>query len=913
MTHTQIATPANTTYITKPPVHTTVAPMLPIALGLIAGIIIDNLLHAPMAVSVTLATLALILPSAASRIPGRMQPTASNVAYDFVRRRRGTIAICLCAAALGMLRHALADRFLPREHVANFVGDESIIATITGRVVSSPRIIEPDPLAPRAYLRPASTRCLLEADAIDDESPGSAAGRISLTIREPHLLLREGDRIRVTGWLYRIRPPLNPGAYDWAKHHRRDGVYVGLSTDHAAAVHIMGDADTSALSRGLAALRTRLRGYLVESAFPDDDESAGVVAAMVLGRRGDVSDALNDAFLRTGNVHFLAASGMHVAWLALVGWAVAFVCGLDYRKTALLVAALILAFVVVAEPRPSILRAGIVGLLACATIYARGFLSHVNALSVAAVLILMIDPTDGFRPAFQLTFLATLGLLHFFPLVSNAIAAMWLRLGRPGIARLFHVAYGDESDNIGAQLAIEAPVLLPNRPSRLDHLKTAGYRISNLAALSFSLSLSEWLITAPLGCYYFNTFAPWGSIGTFLVAPFAMLTASIGFITLLAGLILPSTGVLLGPLLDAVAGFMIGFVRLLADLPGALLDGRTPPLGWTVAIYGLIALWGYGPKAWLKKWRRYYYIAAALLAAFWLCWPYAKNVSDGGLRVWMLAVGDGTATVVELPNGKTVIYDFGTRSSLNPVSVADDFFRDRGIYDIEAAFVSHGDFDHFSAIEGIATKTPIHRVIINDQYIPLAGEKSAAAMFLSTMQKANIPVEITSGATTFDLCPGVLIESIWPPARDQRPAPTDNDSSTVLKIEYQGRSILLTGDIAEWAQGWLLSDWTTTQNGTANGAAAGEAGFAHSGTSGSRIADVLAIPHHGSVVANTQAFIDTVNPAVAVRSTGQRRALTINDIEKLAGRERLYFTTADDGCIVITIRNGEITARRAMK
>ncbi len=912
MTRSPHATPVNTTYITKPPVRPAVAPMLPVSLGFIAGIVIDNLIHSPITISSMLAVLGMIAPFAAARIPVRTQSNALNAVFEFVRRKRWTIAVCLCAAALGMLRHALADRFLPRDHVANFVGDESIITTVTGRVVSAPRIIEPDPLAPRAYQRPARTRCLLEAETIGDESPLHAVGRISVTIREPHLLLREGDRIRVTGWLYRIRPPQNPGAYDWARHHRRDGVYVGLSTDHAAAVHILDDAGASALSRGLAALRARLRGYLVESAFPDDDESAGVVTAMVLGRRGDVSEALNDAFLRTGNVHFLAASGMHVAWLALVGWAVAFVCGLDYRKTALLVAALIFAFVVIAEPRPSILRAGIVGILACATIYARGMVSHINALAVAALIILMIDPADGFRPAFQFTFLATLGLLHFFPLISNAIAAMWLRLGRPGIARLFHVAYGDEPDEIGARIAMNLPVPSPSRTSRFDQLKAIGYRIANLVALSFSLSLSEWLITAPLGCYFFNTFAPWGAIGTFLVAPFAMLTASIGFITLLAGLILPSTGIVLGPLLEAAAGFMIGFVRLLADLPGALLDGRTPPIGWAVAVYGLIALWGYGAKSLLNKWRRYYYIAAVLLAAFWMCWPYAKSISDGALRVWMLAIGDGTATVIELPNGKALIYDFGTRSSLNPVSIANDFFRERGIREIEAAFVSHGDFDHFSAIEGIARKTPIRRVIINDQYIPLAGEKSAASQFLGAMKQAAIPVEITSGATTFDVCSGVLIESIWPPPRAERPAPSDNDASTVLKIEYQGRSILLTGDIAEWAQGGLLSDWTTTQSESDNGAATSEAGSADSRPSVSRIADVLAIPHHGSVVANTQAFIDTVNPAVAVRSTGQRRTLTINDIEKLAGRKRIYFSTADDGSIVITIRNGEITARRAM-
>jgi len=49
-----------------------------------------------------------------------------------------------------------------------------------------------------------------------------------------------------------------------------------------------------------------------------------------------------------------------------------------------------------------------------------------------------------------------------------------------------------------------------------------------------------------------------------------------------------------------------------------------------------------------------------------------------------------------------------------------------------------------------------------------------------------------------------------------------------------------------------------------------------------------------------------------VRSVGERRALTINGIESIVGDSRRYFSTADDGCILLIIRDGAIEARAVM-
>jgi len=173
--------------------------------------------------------------------------------------------------------------------------------------------------------------------------------------------------------------------------------------------------------------------------------------------------------------------------------------------------------------------------------------------------------------------------------------------------------------------------------------------------------------------------------------------------------------------------------------------------------------------------------------------------------------------------------------------------------------------------------------VINGQFPNFSGESSASSRFLSSMRERGIPVEVTSGPQTFDGGAGVSIDSLWPPPAAERMAPDDNDSSTVLRIAYQGRVVLLCGDAAEWGIAGLLDR-------------------------GSLGADAMALPHHGSVVHNTAAFIDKVNPRITVRSTGQRQAMTTNGIAGLVGNRRLL-NTAEEGCVRLRIRDGELSIR----
>ncbi|MFQ5411658.1 MAG: ComEC/Rec2 family competence protein, partial [Phycisphaerae bacterium] len=731
-----------------------------------------------------------------------------------------------------------------------------------------------------AYPTRPKTRFLIEAVQIENpDHPIETSGNIKVTVKESVDSIGPGDRIRLTGWLYRPRAPQNPGAYDWAARLRDEGIFAGLSCDHAASVILLEKSATRGWQGLRDRLRNRLNGYLIDRAFAEDDESAGVLAAMVLGQRGAVDRATNEAFIRTGNAHFLAASGLHVGWLAFIGWAVLKLFRVPYRAVAVVLAVLIVTYVLIAEPRPSILRAGIIGLIGCAGVTIRRRLMIVNWLSASAVVILLIDPADLFRPAFQLSFVAVLAVMHLSGVIRERMDHYLPFLPRWKLAilhppRRFPYA---EKDKAGG----------PSLP------RLILYGLMRAVRLSICVSIAAWLANIPLAAWHFDRFASWGWLGTLLLWIPAFVVTALGYLKLLCGLVFPPSAQLFGPLLAGATEIMLDWVRLLARVPGTLVDGRSPSLAWVCAVYGCLYLRVYRrnliPTLGTKQIRipHCYKLLVLVLVLWWAVPPRWVKADRGAMNVWMLAVGNGTGTVIELPDGRTLLYDFGTRSPYDVSRVGVHFLKHRGIREIEAAFVSHPNFDHYGGLEALAKEIPIRRLVISDQFEQFVEVGSQAARFLQGMRSLGVEVEVIGGPTVLKGMGSVTIETIWPPPATDRLAPDANNSSIVLRLDYQNRSILLTGDISEWGIGGLLAE-------------------------GEIRADALALPHHGSVVHNTATFIEAVNPSIVVRSTGQRRALTINGIEMLVG-DRTYFNTADVGCARIRIADGEIRAWAAME
>lgn len=156
----------------------------------------------------------------------------------------------------------------------------------------------------------------------------------------------------------------------------------------------------------------RVWQWLARSGLPDRERA--VVLALLLGVRNELDADQKDAFARSGTMHVLAVSGMHVA---LIYWVLMTLLNpLGGSPRALWTRAVIAMFVLwgyagITGATPSVLRATVM----CSLFVIAGLLGRrsatLNTLAGAALLLLLADPRMLFQLSFQLSFLAVLGIV----------------------------------------------------------------------------------------------------------------------------------------------------------------------------------------------------------------------------------------------------------------------------------------------------------------------------------------------------------------------------------------------------------------------------------------------------------------------------------------------------------------------
>jgi competence protein ComEC len=145
---------------------------------------------------------------------------------------------------------------------------------------------------------------------------------------------------------------------------------------------------------------------------------------------------------------------------------------------------------------------------------------------------------------------------------------------------------------------------------------------------------------------------------------------------------------------------------------------------------------------------------------------------------------------------------------------------------------------------------------------------------------AGSRVQLVHGGDRLRVEPGVEIEVLHPPAG--RGDDDDNANSIVLRIQYAGRSLLLTGDVEGTGLDALLR---LPEQPT----------------------DVLLAPHHGAKAANTPELAAWCRPQVVVLSTGDRDRGAA--LQRVYGENCRVLSTANAGAVRVQITaDGHFTA-----
>ncbi len=293
----------------------------------------------------------------------------------------------------------------------------------------------------------------------------------------------------------------------------------------------------------------RLRQRIVTAQARWLGEPAGnLLSAMTLGRKAvDLPYDVRDSFIKAGLAHTLAASGFHVS--LILGLVLGGLRAQPPRTRAIAGALTLLMYIGLTGLQPSVVRASVMGFGALIGLASEKQVKPLGCLLIAANLILLWNPQWIWDVGFQLSAVATLGLIVTVP---------WLM-------------------------------------AQMDFLPT------NVATM-LAVPMAAYFWTIPLQLYYFEVLPPYSVLLNGLATPLVVAISVGGFVSAAAAMVLPILGSAIAAIFYYPIYLLIWLVGLFNQLPGSSVEVKgigAIAVVVSYSIYAAICIW-----LWRKEQKR---------------------------------------------------------------------------------------------------------------------------------------------------------------------------------------------------------------------------------------------------------------------------------------------------------------------
>lgn len=672
-------------------------------------------------------------------------------------------------------------------------------------------------------------------------------GHLMISLKEENRSFCVGDRLRCLCKLYPPHGFHNPGGFSYERHLAFEGIHtIGFLSEDRNWVNI-GEGYKNPLLLRIESWRDHIRNFLETETHP---RSSGILKALVLGERGDISEEVTEHFIVTGIAHLLAISGDHLGIVAFLSFSLLtwilkrselLLLSISVKKwAAALTIPCILLYTFIAGGGISVIRATIMVITFFLSILFNRERNLLHTLVLAAFLILLFSPPSLFDVSFQLSFLAVLSILYLVP-------------------RILRGLKGEEIS------------LFPKA--------SWGEKIWGYMKISLIVTGVAIIGTAPFVALHFNRVSPIGLVTNLLFVPW------VGFIIVPLSLIASLLSFFFYPLAtllihvnDFLTMILLRTVAFFASFPYASFFISTPTALEIILFCLLLFSFVHLQKG---KAVRYLFLALCMTLLLDLAFWNLKGWFQKDLIITFIDVGHGDSILIEFPKGKRMLIDGGglyeDRFDIGKNVIAPLLWKKK-IGKIDILALTHPDPDHLKGLNFIATHFSVGQFWDSG----LQEDSDSYLQLKETLLKKKIEWLSLNEKTPPQMIHGVQISILNPPTRKESPRKAQdptflNNQSLVMKIQFKNIGLLLTGDIEKEAEYRMLRVELPLK------------------------VDILKVPHHGSSSSSTPLFLERVKPAYAILSVGER------NIGKLPHPEVLKKYRQLGSRILRTDRHGAIT------
>ena len=566
------------------------------------------------------------------------------------------------------------------------------------------------------------------------------------TVNNIYKQIKIGNTISLIGTISKAKNDRNPGEFNYEKYLNNKGI-VGLINCYKPEQLEIVDNTNSNLRNIVFSIRKKIDESIKKN---HSKTAAALLKGILLADRKDLDYDIRTTFVNSGVIHVLAVSGLHVGFI--IGIFFLLFGRFNIRLKYILTIVGIVIFLVITGGHSSVFRASTMAIIFLIARLSARSTNGYNSISIAAFLLLLLDPNELFNPGFQLSFSAVLSILIIYPIFSEKIY----------------------------RLKINA--------------------LSKNLLLFISVSIAAQLGTLPFTLIYFHKLSIISIFANLIVIPIIGVIVALGVTTLILSFFLPVASVFASANMILIEA-MFYFVNYTSSLTFSyipiynfsLVDGIFFYFFLIIIIY---SIYKYNNKVLLI-------LTILLTIISFSNYLYLDNeeiLPKNNLSIVAIDVGQGDAILIKFPNDKIALIDAGNSTEYfdNGERVIYPLLQKLEIDKINTAFISHMDSDHFAGIISLVEKN-----IIDTIYKPCDKFSIKDNIFEEFVEANNIYLKHYSEGS-FEIG-GAKVFFLNDTSSMTYKQFDSNNKSGIIKICYGNNSFLFVGDAEIEAEEYLVN------------------------------------------------------------------------------------------------------------
>jgi len=535
-------------------------------------------------------------------------------------------------------------------------------------------------------------RILLQVNSVNDSI---ASGYILASVyknkfkEDAPVSLTYGDVVELKGKIEPLPEQRNPGEFDYGRYLKMHGVDAVFSAYGFESITLVGHESQNPWYANVIIPVKRYSIKVIDENL--GGEEGEYLKGLLLGERSNISSDTKENFINAGVAHIIAVSGLNVAYVALILWAILIFIPIKHSYKIFITILCLLFYMDLTGNTPSIVRAVIMASIFLLAQIAQRKPNSYNIISFAALVILVIDPRQLFDAGFILSFTALLSIISIYPVLNKWINGItWFKT-----------------------------------------LNSEKYSVKVFKAIValFLGTLAAQLGTLPITAIMFKKVSVISLVSNLFAIPLSNISLAIGFIMVLVSPISGWLGSVFGAVNQMLLYVQLSLIEFYANVDFAFVQ--------TYFVNGMMLVFYYIVLVLILTVNLNNYkirLAASLLLALnFAVWKDVSAITDEA-EITFLNAGVANCTYIKMPGGTSVMINAGTSNERynSAQRTVLPYLRSGGNDKIDLLIMNSMDKNEFRNLLYLLQNTEVTKLMIPVYYKEVISENAFKGNFINT-------------------------------------------------------------------------------------------------------------------------------------------------------------------------------------